>query len=151
MAVRRVRRLFYTARMKKLVLCLLMGISMVSLSFAEGPADPALEAPGAQHPAPGRDLWRASVAAVAAANLMDAGSSWGKRELNPGLSGSNGRFGGQGAVLKLGMVGGVMGLEWLVLRRQPSAKLRRRLAWVNFGSAGVTGAMAIRNLGIPRR
>ncbi len=82
---------------------------------------------------------------------MDAGSSWGKRELNPGLSGSNGRFGGQGAVLKLGMVGGAMALEWLVLRRQPSAKLRRGLAWVNFGSAGVTGAMAIRNLGIPRR
>ena len=86
-----------------------MGSLAASPSFAAEPADPAR--PNIQ-PA-GKNLWRASLAAVAAANVMDAGSSWGKRELNPGLSGNNGRFGGQGAVLKLGIVGGVMVLESL--------------------------------------
>ena len=137
--------------MKKRMLLLLMGISVASLSFAGEPADPAIEPPRANTQAAGKNLWRASVAAVAAANVMDAGSSWGKRELNPGLSSNNGRFGGQGAILKLGIVGGVMVLESLVLRRPPSTKLYRRLALVNFGCATVTGAMAIRNLGIPRQ
>lgn len=143
--------MFYTARMKKLMLCLWMGISMASLSFAGEPADPPMQPPRADTQAAGKNLWRASVVAMAAANVMDAGSSWGKRELNPGLSGNNGRFGIQGAVLKLGMVGGVLALESLVLRRRPSARFYRGLAIVNFGGASVTGATAIRNLGIPRQ
>ena len=81
---------------------------------------------------------------------MDAGSSWGKRELNPNLSGNDGRFGWQGVALKAGIVGAVLVLESLVLRRQPSRKLYRTLTLVNFGGASVTGATAIRNLGIPR-
>ena len=82
----------------------------------------------------------------------EASSSWGKRELNPNLSGNNGRFGAQGGP-QAGNCreGGVLVVESLVLRRQPSTtKLYRRLALVNFGTASVTGATAIRNLGIPR-
>jgi hypothetical protein len=110
--------------------------------------------PGELSPAPllvGKHLWRASVAALAAANVMDAQSSWGKRELNPNLSGSNGTFGRQGVVLKLGIVGGMFVLESLVLRHKPSARLYRGLALLNLGSASVTGAVAIRNYGVPRQ
>ncbi len=110
--------------------------------------------PGELSPAPhpaGKHLWIASVAALAAANVMDAQSSWGKRELNPNLSGNNGTFGLQGAVLKLGIVGGVFTLESLLLRHRASTRWYRRLALVNFGSASVTGAVAIRNYGVPGR
>lgn len=131
------------------MLLVLMGICGAIPCLAGGPA-PEGEPLRIPRPA-GRNLWRASLAAVAAANVMDAGSSWGKRELNPNLSGNNGRFGWQGAVLKVGIVGGVLALESLVLRHQPSTKLYRGLAVVNFGGASVTGATAIRNLGIPRQ
>ncbi len=136
--------------MKKLLLWLWMGITAASPSFAGNSADAPREPFLTKTRPAGKGLWQASVTAVAAANLVDAASSWGKRELNPGLSGNNGRFGGQGAILKLGIVGGVVVLEGLVLRHRPSTKLYRRLALVNFGSASVTGVTAIRNLGIPR-
>ena len=146
--MREVGRLFYTVGMQKLMLLMLMGIWGVSASYAEGPAE--FTEPPRRTQSGGKGLWRASVAAVTAANVLDAASSWGKRELNPNLAGNNGTFGGQGAVLKLGMIGGVLALESLVLRHQPSPKLYRRLAVINFAGASVTGATAIRNLGIPR-
>ena len=68
---------------------------------------------------PGMALWRASVAALAAANIMDAQSSWGKRELNPALAGNGGAFGARGALLKAGITGGLVTLEFLVLRHGP--------------------------------
>ena len=92
----------------------------------------------------GMTLWRASVAALAAANIMDVQSSWGKRELNPALAGNSGAFGAKGALLKAGITGGVVALEYLVLRHGPSKRLRR-LAAVNFGDAGLIGATAARN------
>ena len=149
MAVRNISRVYYTARMQKLVLLVLIGICGTTSSLAGGPAP---EGEPLRVPRPvGRNLWRASLAAVAAVNVMDAGSSWGKRELNPNLAGNDGRFGWQGAALKMGIVGGVLVVESLVLRRRPSPKLYRGLALVNFGGASVTGATAIRNFGIPRQ
>lgn len=141
--------------MKKLMLCLTLG-AWVPLVIAGGraalPAEAAVAAPSetrAVRPA-GQILWRASVTALTVANVADVSSSWGKRELNPALSGSNGRFGAQGALLKLGIVSGMFVVESIVLRHHPSAKFYRGLALVNFGSASVTGATAIRNFGIPR-
>ena len=127
-----------------------MSIWGVSASFAGGPAECTVEPPRSTQSG-AKNLWRASIAAVGAVNILDAASSWGKRELNPNLAGNNGAFGGQGAVLKLGMIGGVLVLESIVLRHQPSTKLYRRLAAINFAGGSVTGATAIRNLGIPRR
>lgn len=98
----------------------------------------------------GRLLWRTSLAAVVGANVLDISSSWGKHELNPNLSGDNGRFGREGTLIKLGIVGGMFVVESLVLRHRPAARLYRGLALINFGSASVTGAIAIRNFGIPR-
>ena len=94
----------------------------------------------------GKNLWRASLVTLAATNALDIQSSWGKRELNGPLAGSTGRFDGRSALIKLGVVGGVWTLEYLVLRRQPA--LYRKLAFVNFGDSSVTGALAIRNYGV---
>jgi hypothetical protein len=97
------------------------------------------------------NLWKASAAALLTGNAMDATSSWGKYELNPVLSGSEGRFGKGGALLKLGVAGGVVVVEYLVLRRRPSRSLARGLAWINFGDAAATSAVAGRNFGMAGR
>ena len=150
MAVHNVSRCNTLPPMQNTMLLVVMGIGWTAPSLA---GEPALEVEPLRTPRPvGKNLWRASLAAVTAVNVMNAGSSWGKRELNPNLSGNNGRFGAQGGP-QAGNCreGGVLVVESLVLRRQPSTtKLYRRLALVNFGTASVTGATAIRNLGIPR-
>jgi hypothetical protein len=117
---------------------------------AGGPTALPVELPRAPQSA-GKNLWRASMLAVAAANVMDAHSSWGKRELNLNLAEKNGSFGPQGVLLKVAIVGGIFGVESLILRHHSSAKFHRILALVNFGSASVTGATAIQNLSVPRR
>jgi hypothetical protein len=97
-----------------------------------------------------RALWRCSVGALAMANVLDAQSSWGKRELNPNLSGSQGTFGLHGALLKLGIQGSVVGLEYLILRHRPSARLYHLLTVINSGDAAVTGVVVAHNYTIPR-
>jgi len=105
-----------------------------------------------QNPAaPGKNLWRSSVVALTAANLMDVHSSWGKRELNSTLAGPTGTFGRQGALLKLGFQGGLVGLEYLITRGHPTGKLYRKLAFINFGASAAIGAVAAHNYTIPRR
>lgn len=101
-------------------------------------------------PDAGARLWRASIVAVAAANAMDVHSSWGKHELNPTLAGPDGRFGGQGALLKLGLQGSLLGIEYLFTRHHPSGRLYRALAVLNFGVAAGIGSVAAHNYTIPR-
>jgi hypothetical protein len=102
-------------------------------------------------PPPSKTLWRVSLASLAAANAMDIQSSWGRHELNPTLSGPSGTFGGQGALIKLGLQGGLMGVEYFLSRGHPSRKLYRALSMINFGAAGATGAIAAHNYTVPRR
>ena len=98
----------------------------------------------------GKRLWQFSIAALAISNVMDAHSSWGKRELNQNLADGNGSFGMHSALMKAGIVAGVCTVEYLVLRRHPSTSLYRKLSFVNFGGTAVTGGMAIRNYGVPK-
>jgi hypothetical protein len=126
--------------MRRLLVLLIMGVWATPVVAGEAEAVPA----------GGKNLWRASVAALAVANVMDVRTSWGKYELNPNLAGNNGKFGREGALIKLGIVSGMVVLESVVLRHKPSKRFYRGLALVNFGSASVTGATAIRNLGVPR-
>ena len=100
---------------------------------------------------PGKNLWRTSLAALAVANVMDVHSSWGKHELNSTLAGPQGTFGRQGALLKLGFQGGLIGLEYLITRGHPSGKLYRKLAFINFGASVAIGAVAAHNYTIPRQ
>ena len=96
-----------------------------------------------------RILWRCSLGTLALANVLDAHSSWGKRELNPNLSGNQGTFGLLGALLKLGIQGSVFGAEYLILRRRPSARLYHLLTVINAGDAAATGLVAAHNYAVP--
>ena len=87
-------------------------------------------------------LYRASLAALVTANAVDVHSSWGHVEANP-LLGYGRTFDGRSAAIKGGIVGGLMLTQWLIARRNPSAK--RKLAIINFAVAGGVGAVAYRN------
>jgi hypothetical protein len=100
--------------------------------------------------APGRNLWRTSVAALAVANAVDIHSSWGKYELNQALAGPQHRFGGQGALIKLGLQGSLLGIEYLITRGHPGRKLYRTLSFFNFGAAAGIGSVAAHNYSVPR-
>jgi len=101
-------------------------------------------------PEPAPKLWRASVGALAIANLLDVHSSWGKHELNSTLAGPSGNFGRQGALIKVGLQGGLLGLEYLITRGHPTHKLYRVLTVVNFGASATIGTVAAHNYGVAR-
>jgi len=98
---------------------------------------------------PGQKLWRVSVAALAAVNAMDVQSSWHKHELNSTLAGSNGTFSAQGALIKIGLQGGFVGVEYLLMRRHPSARAYRAVSFINFGVAAGIGSVAAHNYTVP--
>ena len=102
-----------------------------------------------EHPAPAKKLWRASLVTLAATDALDVHSSWGKRELNPALAATSRVFGRDAALIKLGIFGGVIGVEYLVTRRRPGSRLYRALAFINFGGCAANGAVAIHNYGLP--
>jgi hypothetical protein len=93
-----------------------------------------------------RKFWLASVAALAGASVLDAHSSWGKRELNPLLRGSDGRFGARGLAIKSSLTGGCVLLQWLLLRRDGEGE--KAAAVINSAIAAGLTAAAIRNLRI---
>jgi hypothetical protein len=93
--------------------------------------------------------WQYSLAALSTANALDMHSSWGRRELNPMLASSDGRFGARGAALKLGIQATLFGLEYVITRRHPGRRTYRVLSILNFGAAGVAGATAIHNYTLP--
>ena len=99
---------------------------------------------------PGKKLWQWSFTSLAVANALDIHSSWGKHELNPALANPNGTFGRNGALLKLGFQGGLLGFEYLITRGHPRPKVFRALSILNFGVAAGTAAVAAHNYGIPR-
>ena len=99
---------------------------------------------------PGKRLWQWSVTSLAAANAMDIQSSWGKHELNRALAGPGGTFGRDGALLKIGLQGGLMGMEYLLTRGHAGPRLYRALSILNFGISAGTAAVAVHNYTIPR-
>ena len=98
----------------------------------------------------GKTLWKSSLVTLATVNTLDVTSSWGKHELNPTLASPAGRFGAQGALIKLGFQGGLFGVEYLITRGHPSKRAYRALSVINFGAAATIGAVAVRNYGMPR-
>ena len=95
-------------------------------------------------------LWRFSLAGLAAANAMDIGSSWGKRELNGMLQSPNGTFGSRGAALKLSFQGALVGSELLMLRHDRGGSRRRLAAWINLAATAAIVGVAAHNSRIPR-
>ena len=104
-----------------------------------------------EKPVPYRGLWRASVTTLSVANALDVHSSWGKHELNSALAGPKGNFGKEGALLKLGFQGGLLGVEYLITRGHPSGKVYRALSFINFGAAAAIGSVAAHNYTVPGR
>jgi len=107
---------------------------------------------------PGRRLWQLSVVTLSAANVLDVHSSLGKHELNSTLAGPSGRFGTRGALIKGGLQGGLLGFEYLMIRRyshglqdiSSRSKLYRTLSILNFAAAGVISGVAAHNYTIAR-
>ena len=90
--------------------------------------------------------WAISLAPLFASEALDAASSYGMRELNPLLAGSNGGFGVKAAAVKFGVVGALVGAEYLVVRKHPaSAKFFTIVNWV---TAGATAGLAVHNFGL---
>jgi hypothetical protein len=109
-----------------------------------------VEIPMRRAPAVDVRLWRSSVIALAAANALDIHSSWGKHELNRALASADGTFGARGTAVKLGFQGGLMGLEYLLVRRRSSPRLLKALTVVNFAAGSVIASTALHNYTIPR-
>lgn len=94
----------------------------------------------------GKKIFKWSVAALLAANAADAASSWGQPEANRLLAGPRGRFDSRGLSIKLGVVGAIVVGEIVLVRHHPQAATR--LGFVNFSTAGLTGSIAVHNLGV---
>jgi hypothetical protein len=88
-------------------------------------------------------LWKISAAVLGAVTIADVQSSLGRPEANPFLSSGNGRFGGQGIALKSAIVGVGLGVQWLLLKKNPSAA--KYAAVTNFAVAAATGTVVVRN------
>lgn len=106
------------------------------------------EAPPERPMAPAPRLWKASLVALAVAAVADLATSYGKRELNPALRGSDGRFGGRGIAVKSLVTGSALAGQWFLVRRAPESG--RYAAIANFGMAGVFTAVAVHNTGTKR-
>ena len=93
-----------------------------------------------------RRAWVRSTFPVAAASALDIASSFGGRELNPLLAGRSRMFDARSAAIKTGLVGALLGIEYLVVRRNP--RHSRALARLNWVVAGATTGIAVRNFAV---
>lgn len=90
--------------------------------------------------------WVASWLAVAAANVLDVHSSQGRREANPLLRDSSGRFSvGKASLIKAAVTGGFFAVQWGVVRSRPESGVVRGFTIANTVAAGGLGAVAVRN------
>ncbi len=90
--------------------------------------------------------WKISLAPVAASQALDVASSYGMRELNPVLAGSDGRFGPRATGIKLGATAGLLGVEYLLVRKFPGSA--RVLSKINWSASILTTGFAIHNFSI---
>lgn len=84
--------------------------------------------------------YRASVAAVVAANVADATTSWGAREANPLLGQT---FDARAAAIKTGITGAMLLAERSAVRKGRLTK--RKCTWINWAISGGLGVVAYRN------
>ena len=98
------------------------------------------------HDARWRRQWAISLAPLFASEALDAASSYGMRELNPLLAGSNGGFGMKATTLKFGVVGALAGAEYFIVRKRPAAA--KFFTIVNWVTAGATTGLAVRNFSL---
>lgn len=90
--------------------------------------------------------WKISLAPVVASQALDVASSYGMRELNPMLAGADGRFGPRAAGIKLGATAGLLGIEYLLVRKFPGSA--RVLSKINWSASALTTGLAVHNFSI---
>ena len=88
-------------------------------------------------------LWRFSAAFLGAVTIADMQSSMGRQEGNPLLASRNGQFAGRGMALKGAGVGAMLGVQWLLLRKNPNAA--KYAAGANFAAGALTGVIVVHN------
>jgi hypothetical protein len=88
-------------------------------------------------------LWKISAGLLAAVTVADIQSSVGRQEANPLLASQNGQFSASGVAIKSLLVGGMIGGQWLLLRKNPQAS--KYAAGANFAAAALTGAIVVHN------
>ncbi|HEV2690194.1 MAG TPA: hypothetical protein VGV35_16665 [Bryobacteraceae bacterium] len=86
-----------------------------------------------------------SLAALAAGNIADVHSSWGRPEANPILSGAQGRFDWRSAGIKIGIQAPLVGVQLWRAHKHPSPSLYKSYAITNFAVGGAFGGVAIHN------
>jgi len=96
-------------------------------------------------------VFKATVAAVVAANTLDAVSSWHRTELNPLLRSPDGRFGGRGITIKSLLVGTSLAYQYFHLRHHANPRIERLDAIANLATAGTLTGFAIHNVTIPKQ
>jgi len=90
-------------------------------------------------------IW--SVVSVAGANALDIYSSYGKRELNPMLQGSDGTFNAASVAIKAGMVSAVEVPQIFLARH--SARRMRLFAIANFAMSAALAGIFAHNFTVP--
>ncbi len=84
-------------------------------------------------------------------NFLDAHSSAGKRELNPLLSNSQGRFSARkAALIKSAVGGGFFAVQWWMARKNRDADYYRTFTIANSAMTAGLGTVAVHNYGVPR-
>lgn len=97
-----------------------------------------------------KKAWIASWIAFAAVSALDAHSSQGRREANPLLRNSDGRFSnGKASILKGAIGGGFFAFQWWTAKKHPEANYYRAFTIANTGATAGLGAITIRNYGLP--
>ncbi|MDA1314530.1 MAG: hypothetical protein O2968_14415 [Acidobacteria bacterium] len=97
-----------------------------------------------------KKAWIASWIAFAAVNALDAHSSQGRREGNPFLSGSDGRFSNRKAILlKSALGGGFFAWQAWTAKKNPEVNLYKTFTLTNTAVTGGLSAIAARNYSLP--
>jgi hypothetical protein len=91
-------------------------------------------------------MYRWSIAAVLAANVADAATSWRSQEANPVVAGTGTQFGVTSVAIKSGFVGASLLIQHLALRHRPD--LYKRLAWMNLITSGAFAGIASHNMSV---
>jgi hypothetical protein len=101
----------------------------------------------AQHPAeqnnPWKRRWAVSLSPLVASQALDAASSYGMRELNPLLANSNGSFGSKAAGIKFSAIGGLVAVEYLLVKKYP--KSAKAFSILNWTSTAITTGLTVHN------
>lgn len=90
-----------------------------------------------------KKIWKASVAILATASIVDATSSWNRVEANPILRGPDGRFGAKGFAIKGALAGSVVLGQYLLMKK--GQRIEKAATLTNFGMAAMLGGVAARN------